>query len=621
MGGEHIFWCDGCGLPILRARCGRCGREGRPVELSPPGDVRPAPRGALELLLSALRRQYGMPGVFRLPEMTILNHVSGLDRADQVIVDGRLLGTLSFDPVGREHSFAPTGAGAAMLLNAGARHLRLRSDGRGHVKGKTVPPGALERLHDWAAPGSEVLVASGESAASGRVLGGGAGVRIRDIAPRGIRFSGLFPTMDNAVSANREALEAMEALAVREINSVVSDHPGLPFTVSFSGGKDSLVALELAARTGRDPVMLFCNTGLEFPETVAHVRATARERGLRLLEGGAADAFWENLGRFGLPAKDYRWCCKVCKLAPMTSLLAGHFRGGVLTVEGRRRRESFSRQNIRLLEESPFVPGQLNIEPVRDWRALEVWLYIRMRRLPYNPLYDADMERVGCWMCPSTLESEFEALKGTHPELHSRWAGRLREEGARAGLDERALSAGAWRWKVLPPKMRELAGRHGWRSPGPRTGEPALYVATGISPCLTGGCSLEANLSFSEEVPFERVANLLGTLGEVRHSEDLGVAIARRGQLSAKVFESGQMLVTGPRPDTVRPFLREVVGAVLRAARCSRCLLCVKACKKGAMKVWQAPGVDLSRCDHCGRCAKSCVVVKYADKLVERGNR
>ncbi len=577
--------------------------------------------GGLALLLSVTRRQYGMPESFRYPDVVLFNHIAGLDRTDQVVIDGRLFGTLSFDPVSREHSLAPTAAGAAMLLNAGARHLRLRRGGRGHVKGKTVPLSALERVEPWAAAGTELIVASAEAAASGRMLDRREGVRIRDIASRGIRFSALRPTMDDAVSANREALEGLENIAIHELNSVVSDHPGLAFTVSFSGGKDSLVALELACRSGRKPTMLFSNTGLEFPETIAHVRATARDKGLRLLEGGAADSFWENLPRFGLPAKDFRWCCKVCKLAPMTSLLAGHFRGGVLTVEGRRRRESFARQGIRLVEDSPFVPGQLNIEPIRDWRALDVWLYIRMRHLTYNPLYDADLERVGCWMCPATLESEFEAVKTAHPELHARWTGKLKEEAEKAGMDERAVAAGAWRWKSQPPKMRELAARYGWKALPAQPGEPSLAVAGGVSPCLTGGYSLEAKLSLPEEVPFDRVVNLLGTVGEVRHSEDLGVAIVRRDQLSAKVFESGQMVATGPRPESARPFLLEIVGAVLRAARCTRCLLCVKACKTNAIRVMQGPEVDWSRCDRCGRCSRSCVLVKYADKLASGANQ
>ena len=586
------------------------------MALSPPGDVRPAMREGLSLIKKILIRDFGLPASFALPDIVLLNRIAGLDRTDQLIIDGRQFGTLSFDPASRQYTIAPTGAGAAMLLNAGARRLKFaRPPGQRHLKGKTVRRAELGPVGQEANIGSEVIVASGSFAAVGKIIE--SGLRIRDLAPAAIRFSGIRATLDDAVEANRDALQALEDIAVREIGSVLSDRPRLPLTVSFSGGKDSLVALELAKRTGRELSVLFSNTGLEFPETVTHIRELARRENLRLVEKGAGRAFWENLPRFGIPAKDFRWCCKVCKLAPMTDLLQENFPGGVLTVEGRRRRESFARQGIGLVEESPFVPGQVNIEPLREWTALEIWLYIRWRRLAYNPLYDDDMERVGCWLCPAALESEFETLKRTHPQLHERWRKALAAEGRKAGLGERALALGLWRWKVLPPKMRELA-----RSVRPEqraiasAGAPALTVASGIAPCLTGGYTLDARLSLPRQPPLGAVANILGTLGEVRCSDELGVAIVRRGAETAKLFESGQIVVTGPGPAAVSSLLRDVVGAVLRAGQCSRCGICARTCPSKAIRVREAPEADLSRCTRCGKCAQGCVVVHYADKLL-----
>ena len=616
--GEHIFFCDACGVPLLAKRCGICGREGRYVPLSPPGDIRPAMREGRSLLAKIIQRDFRPPASFRLPELVLFNRISGLDRADQLIIDGRLFGTLSFDPLSRAYSLDLTGAGASMLLNAGARHLEFAQEpGQRHLKGKTVPFSGLEFAGRPPAPGAEVIIASGSSAAAGAVQEGGKGVRIRDIAPSGIRFCGIGATMEGAVEANREALAGLENIALHEIGSVRSDRPGLPLTVSFSGGKDSLVALELARRVGPGPVMLFSNTGIEYPETVEHIRRLAREQGLRLIEKEAGDAFWVNLPRFGVPAKDYRWCCKVCKLAPMTELLMENFPQGVLTVEGRRRRESFARLRLCLVEESPFVPGQVNVEPIRDWTALQVWLYIRWRRLSYNPLYDEDLERIGCWLCPATLESEFETVRRIHPELHGKWTRALAAEGGKLGLGEAALSAGLWRWKALPPKMRDLARRTGPGLSAPsREPAPVLHVVSGISPCLTGGFTLDANLSLPRPPPFERVANLLGTLGDVRYSDELGVALVRRGDDSAKLFESGQIVVTGPRPTSVRSLLRDAVGVVLRAARCSKCQICARSCPKQAIRVGEAPEVDLSVCTRCGKCARSCVLVHYADRMV-----
>jgi MinD superfamily P-loop ATPase len=42
----------------------------------------------------------------------------------------------------------------------------------------------------------------------------------------------------------------------------------------------------------------------------------------------------------------------------------------------------------------------------------------------------------------------------------------------------------------------------------------------------------------------------------------------------------------------------------------------VESCRKNAIVVREAPEVDLEKYDRCGRCARSCVLVRYADKLV-----
>jgi phosphoadenosine phosphosulfate reductase len=572
------------------------------------------------LLRTVMARDFGLPSSSpMLSGIVQFNRISGPDRVDQVFIDGQNIGTLSFDPVSRGYSFAPDAAGASMLLAAGARRLELAQElGRGHIKGKSLPLSAFRLAGDAPATGKDVLMAGPGIAAAGRMQDGS--IRIRDIGPADISFSGLKATLDDAVDANGEYLGRLEERALSEIGSVIFGRPGLPLTVSFSGGKDSLVAYELARRVRSCPDILFSNTGLEYPETVQHIRSVAKERGSRLLEKAAGEAFWENLPRFGLPAKDFRWCCKVCKLAPMTELLKENYPKGVLTVEGRRRRESFSRQNIRLVEESPFVPGQVNIEPIREWTALEVWLYIRWRRLRYNPLYDEDLERIGCWLCPATLESELEGLARTHPGLHHKWMQTLREEGHKQGLEDRAICVGAWRWKVLPPKMKELMAATAIPLPVrlPHA-QASLNVAKGISPCETGGYTLDALLRLPASISLSRAANMMHMLGDARFSEDMGVAIVRKGGMSAKLFESGQMVITGPRPKDVSAFLRDIVGLVMRASMCTKCGICARTCPKNALMVEEGPVVDPSRCSRCMKCGKACVLVHYADKMVGDG--
>jgi len=616
-GPEAIFWCDNCSVPLLDTSCGSCGGCGREVQLSPPGDVRPALKEGAALVRRVIKRDHDV----NFPEskgIILFNKIAGLDRTDQLIIDGHIFGTLAFDPVGREFFFSLTAAGASMLLDAGAPHAEFaRGQGGRHIKGKCLPLAEF-RFPTELAEKSDIIIALGTTVAVGKRQNDG--IRIRDIGRTDVRFSTKASTLEAAVKANTRALAALEQRAAQDIIRVANDIRK-PLTVSFSGGKDSLAALEVAKRAasklGSPLTLLFSNTGLEYPETEDFVRQVARTHKLRLLEGSAGNSFWENLPSFGPPAKDFRWCCKVCKLAPMTALITRNFQGGCLTVEGRRRRESFARQNIKLVEESPFVALQTNVEPIRDWTALEVWLYILWKKQPYNPLYDEDLERIGCWLCPATLESEFETLKRIHPELHDRWMGHIVEDGKKRGMDEKALRLGSWRWRDPPPKLIELAREKGIRLQAAKEQGPELGAITGLSPCITGGHSLEATLRFTGTLPLARVANLLWTLGYVRYSEHLGVAVVRKGELSGKIFESGQMVVTGPRPAAVRSFLRDIIGVALRVRQCSRCRNCERACPSGAIKVTDSPVVDEAKCVRCLKCCDGCVLLHYADKLVK----
>lgn len=115
------------------------------------------------------------------------------------------------------------------------------------------------------------------------------------------------------------------------------------------------------------------------------------------------------------------------------------------------------RSKIPTMDTNPNVEGQLNIFPIRDWRAIEVWLYIRWRQLPYNPLYDNGLERIGCWMCPAAFQAEYERMKEIHPELADRWETYLAGWSKKAGVSDEYVKHGMWRWEQLPPKMIKLA--------------------------------------------------------------------------------------------------------------------------------------------------------------------
>jgi phosphoadenosine phosphosulfate reductase len=619
-----LFWCDRCNVPLIGRTCGRCGHNGSSIELSPPGDVRIALEGTKRRLRYLFLRQFGAQQL--IPEIVVLNKSAGEDRADEVIVDGRRIALLTYDLEKSDYSLTLRIDGARMLARAHPKKLIVLKKAEGHMKGNFLPPSSIESFDPGIRKDDEVVIQMGKFIGCGsakvdasELRSAQKGVKVRDISQAGPLAPGRKAWQRDVLKANLAHIAAKRAKAEHELKDVFAERD-LPITVSFSGGKDSLVVLDLVSSMTKDFASIFIDTGLEHPRTRDYVKKTAHERNLRLVTASAADAFYENFPAFGPPAKDFRWCCKVCKLAPVSKVIEEMFPNGTITVEGNRRLESFSRARAELVEENPFVPGQTIVNPIRDWTGLDVWLYIIMRDLDYNPLYDEDIERVGCWMCPSSLASECAEISRMSPELARAWETRLTSWAEENGLPKAFVTRGFWRWKELPPKMRNFADRIGLEVKPRRADTLDLKVLKGVSPCSAGGYSVDAVLRMPEPKGLEHVAELLKTIGDVRLVHDFGVVMVICKKGHAKVFAGGQISVVAETPKDAAELFDKVARAVLRASMCTRCGICERACPTNAisMKLTGPMIIDAQRCNQCGKCSESCVVAHYFDKLAGR---
>ncbi|MEM2892007.1 MAG: phosphoadenosine phosphosulfate reductase family protein [Thermoplasmata archaeon] len=615
----QLFWCDRCNVPLIGSTCGRCGRRGRRVELSPPGDIRPAMRGTKRRLRYLFLRQFGVQQL--VPEIVVLNKSSGEDRAEEVIIDGRRVALLSYDLEKKDHFLTLRIDGARMLVGLDPKRMVTLRKADGHMKGRYLPPEAIESYDRNIAEGDEVIIRMGKfiGCGSARVRASGLrasakGIKVRDITQAGPLSPGKRAWPKDMLKANLPYIAAKKARAEHELKEAISKLK-LPLTVSFSGGKDSLVVLDLVSSITRDFTAVFIDTGLEHPQTREYVTQIAKEKGLRLLVADAGNAFEDNYPVFGPPAKDFRWCCKVCKLAPVTKLIDEQFPHGTATVEGNRRLESFSRARLGLVEQNPFVPGQTIINPIRDWTGLDVWLYIMMRGLRYNPLYDEDIERVGCWMCPSTLASECADIGRLTPELAKWWEMKLVAWAEENNLPREFVDYGFWRWKEPPPKMHALGERLGLRISPKRADTLRLSVIKGVSPCASGGYSVEAVLKMPADAGLRRTAEVLKTVGDVRIVEDFGVVMVDAKLGRAKVFAGGQISAVADTPERALRLFDKVARATLRAGMCTRCGICVTACPEKCIRLDGTITVDERACARCGKCAEGCVVAHYFDKL------
>jgi phosphoadenosine phosphosulfate reductase len=669
---DHIYWCRKCNLPLIGEECGRCGGRGEMIRLSQPADVRFCLPYEREVLDKQLCSAFGFNPLGG--RLTLLNKIPGEDKTDEVLVDGFVFGILRFELSKMDYDFEPTLQGAKILLkHAEGRKVELKKANR-HLNGKNVSVELIESFDSNIKENDFVLVTAGSLTGYGISYIDGKNLsdiknacifkqtwpeidsktelkavldsemkvlRVRKIDSSEASLHPEIPDLNACIEANKKHLQALGKNSINIIRGIVSrkEYRDLPVYVSFSGGKDSLVVLDLARASlkQRELRAFFLNTGIEFPETVDFVKSYCRENKIQLEETNSGNAFWEQVEKFGPPAKDFRWCCKVCKLASAgdldtgkenCSLLPDERAGNnnsnssnsnrnsitYLTIDGKRKHESFSRARIAATETNPFVPSQLNIFPIRDWKALEVWLYIYWRGLSYNPLYDLGFERVGCWLCPSALAAEYIRVKELHPEMHEKWNAFLLDWAKTSGFSEEFIKHGFWRWKELPPKMLRLAEELGISTIAEEKVEDfEIEVVGGISPCRAGGYSIEAGVRGIRE---KEAANLIAILGNMVYVEELGLLMVKTKTGTVKFFSNGNLLVNSETKEEAVDLFKEAAKQFIRLSRCTGCGICVKACPVGAASLdGKRPGVK-ETCIRCGKCIESCVVTKYFNKLV-----
>ena len=614
-------WCDGCGTVILGGSCDVCSSRGRRFEVSKPGDLRPAMGRTVSVLKSLFERHFGVSH-FLNNRLVFLNKVAGEDRTDEVVFQGHVIAALRYDLRARDFTLDLKLDGARLLAPMASKGVVVLEHGTGHLKGKNLPGRAVREVKGPFKAGDPLIVIAGSHICSGAARADSDVLRsvdkavgVRDVGKEVLPLAKRKASWTGFVNANESHIRALESKAVSDIRSYAGNNKE-PLSLSFSGGKDSLACYGLLSRASQRFSMIFVNTGLEFPETLRYVRDFAHGEKRKLLVADAGTAFWDNVGDFGPPAKDFRWCCKVCKLAPLTELIEGHFPKGTITVEGNRALESFSRSTIGFVERNPFVPNQTILNPIRKWRAVDVWAYIWYRGMDYNPLYDEDYERIGCYLCPSCLESEWRTTANLHPDLHGRWDEHLRQWAERSGTDERFIGYGFWRWKVFPPKMRRMAEEMDIPMPHMRFDTLELKWVKGVSPCLAGGHSAEGVLLVPRKRDFSRVVDALRTVGKVKHSGEYEIALVKTKDSTLKVFGGGQIVAVGPTPEKARAIFEAGAKALLRSQLCTQCGICLRSCPTKALRLDDGIVVNEEKCTSCGRCAEACVVAHYYDKLV-----
>jgi phosphoadenosine phosphosulfate reductase len=169
--------------------------------------------------------------------------------------------------------------------------------------------------------------------------------------------------------------------------------------------------------------------------------------------------------------------------------------------------------------------------------------------------------------------------------------------------------------------MRQLADEVNLKVPQARSDRMELKMTKGVSPCLTGGYSIEGVLMVPRKRDFSRIGETLKTVGKVKLSEEFEIALVKNREGTVKVFGGGQVIATAATEGAAKKLFESGVKAILKAQMCTRCNICVKNCPQRAIKIEDSPVIIEERCNQCGRCTEACVVAHYYDKLVTGSER
>ena len=194
------------------------------------------------------------------------------------------------------------------------------------------------------------------------------------------------------------------------ITQAIDRHRGHIY-VAWSGGKSSTVVLMMAWRYWPEIPVMFCNTGVEMPETVEYVHAMRDKWNLNLIETQPyKKSFWDCVDEYGVPgtktdgSKVRPKCCYYLKHKPAELAAKEHGFNAVLT--GIQAGESYGRHRLITFCGQRYMvkkTGMWQYHPIAFWDNNRVWKFIKDSEIPYNPAYDKypDCQRTGCWPCSS----------------------------------------------------------------------------------------------------------------------------------------------------------------------------------------------------------------------------
>lgn len=193
---------------------------------------------------------------------------------------------------------------------------------------------------------------------------------------------------------------------VQNAIELLKEHePPEGYYVCFSGGKDSIVTLDLVKKSGVKYKAYHNITTVEPPELMKFIKDNYADE---VEEVHPEKSMRDLIIEYGIPPTQIiRYCCARLKECNGK---------GRIKVTGIRAEESRKRSRRDFFELGhDGVTHFLNV--IFDWKAADVWEYIHKYNLKYCSLYDEGFKRIGCVMCPFGGKKGFERDMARFPAI------------------------------------------------------------------------------------------------------------------------------------------------------------------------------------------------------------
>ena len=384
------------------------------------------------------------------------------------------------------------------------------------------------------------------------------------------------------------------------------------FYVAFSGGKDSVVMLDLVQRALPPDAfeVIFGDTSMELPDTYSVVEASKlRYNNLHWHIAKAAFNALESWQFIGPPARKLRWCCSVHKSAPsllkVKEILAvrrkceikdiKNFR--VLAFDGVRAEESNIRAAYSDFSEHLKYNVQQNFHPILKWQTSEIYIYIFAENLPFNAAYRNGLRRVGCKFCPMSAGWSDCVQNHFYPKEIAPFIDIVRNS-----INKNFSSEDQWR-----EYLKDL----GWKK---RCGgrilkqgeDKVIYIDEKFQQKFI---LRNANYSWKKWLPaLGEFFQIEGGKYWIQYSAQSFIFNVERNEENEELFT----FESGLKSKETKKFFALFRKVLTKAAYCRNCRVCMIECPNGFLEI-TGDNICIRNCVHCHKClgmSKGCWVAQ-----------